>query len=116
MSVEAAATSVLQEEVSDEVRATVFGLNDSVIVGAALVGSLLAPVSVELVGGGRRSAATAVGLALAAWWARPRLRHPLPGYRLGSADRRPMSDARAAAEGTPIPGGCSSCACSAHCC
>ena len=47
VSVEAAATSVLQEEVSDEVRASVFGLNDSVIVAAALVGSLMAPVSVE---------------------------------------------------------------------
>ena len=49
VSVEAAATSVLQEVVSDDVRATVLGLNDSVIVAAALVGSLLAPVSVEAV-------------------------------------------------------------------
>ena len=70
VSVEAAATSDHQEEVSDDVRATVFGRNDSVIVAAALVGSLLAPVSVEAVGGGPALAATAVGLALAAWWAR----------------------------------------------
>ena len=70
VSVEAAATSVLQEEVSDEVRASVFGLNDSVIVAAALVGSLLAPVSVEVVGGGPALTVTAVGIALAAWWAR----------------------------------------------
>ena len=53
VSVEAAATSVLQEAIDDDVRATVLGLNDSIIIGAALVGSLLAPVSVELVGGGR---------------------------------------------------------------
>ena len=52
VSVEAAATSVLQEAIADDVRATVLGLNDSVIIGAALVGSLLAPVSVALVGGG----------------------------------------------------------------
>ena len=55
VSVEAAATSVLQEVVSDDVRATVLGINDSVIVAAALVGSLIAPVSVEA--GRRRSCA-----------------------------------------------------------
>jgi predicted MFS family arabinose efflux permease len=70
VSVEASATAVIQEAVSDEVRATVFGLNDSVIVAAALVGSLMAPVSVAVVGGGPALAVTAVGLALAAWWAR----------------------------------------------
>ena len=71
VSVEASATSVLQEEVSDDVRASVFGLNDSIIVAAALIGTLLAPVSVKVVGGGPALAATAVGMALAAWWARP---------------------------------------------
>ena len=78
VSVEAAATSVLQEEVSDEVRASVFGLNDSVIVAAALVGSLMAPVSVEVVGGGPALTATAVGLALAAWCARVSTATPSP--------------------------------------
>ncbi len=87
VSVEAAATGVLQEEVSDEVRATVFGLNDSVIVAAALVGSLLAPVSVELVGGGPALAATAVGLALAAWWARAST-PATPSLRLPSMPQR----------------------------
>ncbi len=70
VSVEAAATSILQEGVADDVRATVLGLNDSVIIAAALVGSLIAPVSVEVVGGGPALGATALGLALAAWWAR----------------------------------------------
>ncbi len=70
VSVEAAATSVLQEAIDDDVRATVLGLNDSIIIGAALVGSLLAPVSVELVGGGPALGIIAVGLALAAGWAR----------------------------------------------
>ncbi len=70
VSVEAAATNVLQEVVADDVRATVLGINDSVIVAAALVGSLIAPVSVEAFGGGPALAATAVGLAAAAWWAR----------------------------------------------
>jgi MFS family permease len=78
VSVEAAATSVLQEEVPDEVCASVLGLNDSVIVAAALVGTLLAPVAVEVVGGGPALAATAVGLALAAWWARSAQTAPSP--------------------------------------
>jgi predicted MFS family arabinose efflux permease len=68
--VEASATSVLQETIDDDVRATVLGFNDSVIIGAALVGSLLAPVSVELVGGGPALGIIAVGLVLAAGWAR----------------------------------------------
>ncbi len=70
VSVEAAATCVLQEAVADDVRATVLGLNDSVIIAAALVGSLLAPVSVEVAGYGPSLGVTALGLALAAWWAR----------------------------------------------
>jgi hypothetical protein len=104
VSVEAAATSVLQEGVSDEVRATVFGLNDSLIVGAALVGSLLAPVSVELVGGGPALAATAAGLALAAWWARASAA-PTSGLPSGISDQETDDDAREDPQGgTPIPG------------
>ncbi|MET0840387.1 MAG: MFS transporter [Marmoricola sp.] len=74
--VEAAATSVLQETVADDVRATVLGINDSVIVAAALVGAMMAPISVELVGGGPALAATAVGLVLAALWARTSAQEP----------------------------------------
>lgn len=70
VSVEAAATNVLQEEVADDVRATVLGINDSVIVAAALVGSMLAPVSVQVAGGAAALAVTAAGLASASWWAR----------------------------------------------
>jgi len=95
VSVEAAATSVLQEEVSDEVRATVFGLNDSVIVAAALVGSLLAPVSVELVGGGPALAATALGLAVAAWWARASMpTTPSPRLPSGVSEKENDDDTR----------------------
>jgi predicted MFS family arabinose efflux permease len=93
VSVEAAATSVLQEGVSDEVRATVFGLNDSVIVAAALVGSLLAPISVEVVGGGPALAATAVGLALAAWWAKASAVTPTPRLPSGVSEKETDGDA-----------------------
>ena len=50
MSVEAGATAVLQEHVRDEVRASVLGLNDTVIIAAALAGALVAPVAVDVVG------------------------------------------------------------------
>ena len=69
VSVEAAATGVLQETVSDEVRATVLGINDSVIIGAALIGSLAAPLAVQLLGGTVLLCSLgAVALAMA-WWA-----------------------------------------------
>jgi MFS family permease len=71
VSVEAAATGVLQETVSDEVRATVLGINDSVIIGAALVGSLVAPLAVELLGGSLVLAGVGVLVLTVAWWARP---------------------------------------------
>jgi hypothetical protein len=88
--VETAATSVLQEEVPDDVCASVLGINDSVIVSAALVGTLLAPVSIEVVGGGTALGATAAGLALAAWWARS-TRTP-PGTRLPSVIGEPARE------------------------
>jgi hypothetical protein len=76
VSVEAGATAVLQEHVGDEVRASVLGINDTVIIAAALVGSLLAPVAVDLLGG----VVLLVGLTLAvlgvAWWGRPGRRAP----------------------------------------
>ncbi|WP_027863295.1 MFS transporter [Marmoricola sp. URHB0036] len=104
VSVEAAATSVLQEEVSDEVRASVFGLNDSVIVAAALVGSLLAPVSVEVVGGGPALTVTAVGLALAAWWARASA--ATPSVRLPSVvSEKETDDDAQTPDGVPKRGG-----------
>ena len=49
--IEATATGVLQDAVPDEVRATVLGLNDSVIIAAALVGALASPSLVQLAGG-----------------------------------------------------------------
>jgi hypothetical protein len=103
VSVEAAATNVLQEVVSDDVRATVLGINDSVIVAAALVGSLMAPVSVEVVGDGAALGATAVGLALAAWWARTAATSPRAAAttRLPSSVRRQEIDEHAAQDETP---------------
>ena len=89
--VEAGATAVLQENVCDEVRASVLGINDTVIIAAALVGSLLAPVAVGLVGGAVLLCSLAATILLVAWWARPRgsasssafqrSRRPHAGYR-----------------------------------
>lgn len=72
VSVEAGATAVLQEHVSDGVRASVLGLNDTVIITAALAGSLVAPVAVDLVGGAVLLGVLAAGTLVVAWWARPR--------------------------------------------
>ena len=72
VSVEAGATAVLQEHVHDEVRATVLGINDTVIIAAALVGSLVAPVAVDLVGGAVLLAGAGRRPAARGWWARPR--------------------------------------------
>ena len=74
VSIEAAATGVLQETVSDEVRATVLGINDSVIIAAALVGSLVAPMAVELLGGAPLMGGVGTVVLLVAWWARPTTR------------------------------------------
>jgi MFS family permease len=78
VSVEAGATAVLQEHVCDEVRASVLGINDTVIIAAALVGSLMAPVAVEVAGGGPLLGLLALVVVLVAWWARPRSRHQPP--------------------------------------
>jgi len=67
--VEAAATGVLQETVSDEVRATVLGINDSVIIGAALIGSLAAPMAVQLLGGTILLCGLGALAVAMAWWA-----------------------------------------------
>ncbi len=85
VSVEAGATRCLVEHVADRVRATVLGINDTVIVGAALVGSLVAPVAVELLGGALLMGCLALFVALTAWWTRPRdgRAHPHSGYRRG---------------------------------
>ncbi len=98
VSVEAAATNVLQEVVADDVRATVLGVNDSVIVAAALVGSLVAPVSVETIGSGPALTATALGLAATAWWARATAHHgavvpaPTRGLPSGSGSQETHED------------------------
>ncbi len=69
VSVEAAATGILQEAVPDEVRATVLGINDSVIIGAALAGSLAAPLAVELLGGTVLLCGLGAVALVMAWWA-----------------------------------------------
>lgn len=71
VSIEAAATGVLQECLSDDLRASVLGLNDSVIVAAALLGSLVGPLSVELLGGPAVLGASAALVLAAGWWLRP---------------------------------------------
>ncbi len=76
VSVEAGATAVLQEHVCDEVRATVLGINDTVIIAAALVGSLIAPVAVEAVGGAVLLGGLSATVLLVACWARPRHQAP----------------------------------------
>ena len=87
-------------DVSDEVRATVLGINDTVIIAAALVGSLVAPVAVELVGG----ALLLCGLAAARSWCVAGLAGRAPsvtpsrdhaaGYRRGRPVWRHMRPAR----------------------
>jgi MFS family permease len=69
---ESAATSVVQAEADDDVRASLFGLADACMVGAALVGALVAPTLAEasgpqlfLVGAG------AAAIALVAWRLEP---------------------------------------------
>ena len=81
VAVEAAATGVLQDELPDEVRATVLGLNDTVIITAALVGSLLAPIAVQGLGGTVVLAGLA-GIVLAVTaFARPQQGIPAPPRR-----------------------------------
>lgn len=74
--VEAGATAVLQEHVVDEVRATVLGINDTVIVAAALAGSLVAPTAVDRLGGTALLGVLALAVAVVTAWARPRRNHP----------------------------------------
>jgi MFS family permease len=69
VAVESGATAVLQQEVPDHVRATVLGINDTVVVAAALVGALLAPAAVALTGGPAVLGVLALGLAATARWA-----------------------------------------------
>ena len=76
VALEAAATGVVQDELPDEVRATVLGVNDTVIVTAALVGSLAAPVAVALVGAGVVLVFLAALLVATAFWFRPRPQAP----------------------------------------
>jgi len=64
--VESRATSTLQDAVPDHHRAGALGLMDTVMVGACLVGSLLAPLLVGLVGGRGVLIAAAVAVALTA--------------------------------------------------
>lgn len=72
VSVEAGATAVLQEHVCDEVRATVLGINDTVIIAAALVGSLVAPLAVDAAGAAPLLGCLTVAILVVAWWTRPR--------------------------------------------
>lgn len=72
VSVEAGATAVLQEHVPDEVRATVLGLNDTVIIAAALLGSLVAPSVTDAAGGATVLVGLAAATLVVAWWAQPR--------------------------------------------
>ncbi|SOC56619.1 MFS transporter [Ornithinimicrobium cerasi] len=59
---EAAATAVLQVRVPDDVRASVLGLGDAAMIGAALLASLLAPPVARLVGGGPTLVVLAAGV------------------------------------------------------
>lgn len=61
--VESAATEMLQEQVVDRLRASILGLTDAVIVAAALVGALSAPLVVGVVGPRGSMVVVAAGLA-----------------------------------------------------
>ncbi|MEO5709761.1 MAG: hypothetical protein ABIQ59_08055 [Nocardioidaceae bacterium] len=64
--VEGAATETIQDGVRDAQRAGTLGLTDSVMVGAALLGALVAPTLVSLLGAGWFLAALALTCAVAA--------------------------------------------------
>jgi MFS family permease len=97
VSVEAGATAVLQEQVQDEVRASVLGINDAVIIAAALVGSLVAPPAVEVVGGGWLLVGLTVVVLLVGWCARP-TSHQRPATVVGT-----RLEAHAPATEPPVP-------------
>jgi MFS family permease len=78
VAVEAAATGVLQDELPDEVRATVLGLNDTIIIAAALAGTVLAPVAVAGLGGTAVLGVLGVAVGVVAAWVRPRPRAHAP--------------------------------------
>jgi MFS family permease len=92
VSVEAGATAVLQEHVCDEVRATVLGINDTVIIAAALVGSLVAPLAVDAAGGALLLGFLTLTILVVAWWSRPlrggARRDTPPGTLLGTDQER----------------------------
>ncbi len=48
---ESAATSLIQDRAPDSVRAGILGIADAAMIGAALVGSLIAPALLDLLGG-----------------------------------------------------------------
>ena len=75
VAVESSATGLLQDELPDEVRATVLGITDTAIVGAAMIGSLVAPVAVTHLGGPATLLGLASGVLLLAWWATPTASH-----------------------------------------
>ena len=78
--VESAATETIQDGVPDAQRAGTLGLTDSAMVGAAMLGALLAPVMVSLLGAGWFVALLAVSCAATA--ARlPTSRRPAPEVR-----------------------------------
>ncbi|MGC4109116.1 MAG: hypothetical protein QM747_01510 [Nocardioides sp.] len=67
---ESAATGVIQVEAEDDVRASLFGLADGCMVGAALVGALLAPSLAHVIGPKALLAVLAVTAGATAWSAR----------------------------------------------
>ena len=100
---ESAATAIIQAEAPDEVRATMFGLADACMVGAALAGALLAPLVAALVtaqvllvalaaGGG---AATAI-LRRGAAQARPTTAVPPISSSVATVVENPAEASRAA--------------------
>lgn len=75
---EAAATTVLQQRVPDRARAAVLGLGDTAMIGAALLGSLLAPPLARAVGSGPTLVVLALGVLAVLAVLRPRRpRHPV---------------------------------------
>ncbi len=70
---ESAATGIVQHEADDDVRASLFGLADACMVGAAMLGALVAPVLADMVGPALMLGALALlALSTIAVTARPR--------------------------------------------
>ena len=99
---ESAATGIVQTEAEDSVRASLFGLADACMVGAAMLGALAAPALAELVGPAVLLGALAlVALASSLVVARPRETSPDVAQLRPTTTVPPMSSSVSTSPASP---------------